>query len=508
MTLITAIVIGVASLGYTGMFEEGDWVNYTNFRFVTSAATDRDIVYFGTTGGVIRYDRIAGKWLEPLTVTDGIPDEHVDNIAYDPEWDRVWVSTPNGAAYYQPSFERWYTGGEFPSNLARNDFNPGLYPLLATEFGYSYQDGQLTDPYLQRYSLTRGVSDGYDDLFVGTWGLGPVVINTRYRELKLISFGPYNNDVSAAVELGDLIVTGSGFGDATSEGLTFYDKRTGRWQWYEPRLITGLASSRLTSAVESNDAIWLGTTYGLVRYSKTDSTFRTFADFSFLPSEYISSVARDSVLVYAGTDNGLGYIDLKGRRKHEGKDEPPDSADLRKSAGNAGSADAPAKERLLGWHINRVRTIGQYLYVASEEGALRRRINDGGKFEFLNTPDGMLSTEIFDIASSGDSLYFATRDDIVIINTKTEEYGTVTDQRYFGSWNILEIVPDGENIWSATDIGLWKYRLSDNYSRLFTAADGMISDDIRTIFLDGDYIWIATPEGLIRFFWNDPGRID
>lgn len=502
------MMVGMMSFSYTGTFEEGDWVNYTNFRFVTSVATDRDIIYFGTTGGVIRYDRIAGKWLDPLTITDGIPAERIDNIAYDPDWDRVWVSTPNGAAYYQPSFEKWYAGGEFPTDLVRNDFNPSLFPLLATEFGYSYQDGRLTDPDLQQYSLTRGVSDGYDNLYVGTWGLGPVIINTRYRELTLISFGPYNDDISAAVKAGDTIVIGSAYGDLTSEALTFYDERSRRWQWFRPRFVNGLASSALTSAVQSEKAIWLGTAYGLVRYSKTDNAFQTFADFSFLPSEYISSVARDSVVVYAGTDNGLGYIELKGESESSTGSEPPDSANSPGPPDKTGSQGASNRERLIGWHINRVKVIGDYLYVASEKGALRRRINEGGRFEFLNTPDGMLSTEIYDIASFGDSLYFATRDDIVMIDTKSEEYWTVTDQRYFGTWTILQIVPDGEHIWAATDIGLWKYRLSDSYSRLFTVVDGMISDDIRTLFLDGDYIWMATPRGMIRFYWNDPGRID
>ena len=508
MILIKVMLVGATILGYTGMFQEGDWVNYTDFRFVTSAATDRNTVYFGTTGGVIRYDMVAGKWLDPLTVTDGIPDERIDNIAYDPEWDRFWVSTPDGAAYYQPTFEQWYAGGEFPSGLARDEFNPKLYPLLATEFGYSYQDGQLTDPDLQQYALTRGVSDGYDNLYVGTWGFGPVIIDTRYQELSLLPYGPYDDDVSAAVRIGDLILIGSSYTDPTSEALTFYDKRLGSWQWFRPRFVNGMTSSRLTSAVGSDDAIWLGTAYGLERFDKNDSTFQTFADFSSLPSEYISSVARDSLLVYAGTDEGLGYIQLAGKHRPSRKDTSPDSADTSISSGNDSTSVTSGRERLLGWQINRVKTIGDYLYVASERGALRRQINGDGKFEFLNTPDGMLSTEIYDIASSGDSLYFATRDDIVMIDTNTEENRTVTDQRYVGDWQIRQIVPDGKHIWAATDIGLWKYRLSDNYSRLFTVADGMISDDVRSIFLDGDYVWLATPKGLIRFYWNNPGRID
>ena len=129
MISVIAILVSGIFLSYTGTFEEGDWVTYTNFRYVTSVAMDKTVVYFGTTGGVIRYDRYAKKWLDPLTVTDGIPDDWIDNIAYDPDWDRIWVATPDGNAYYQPIFERWYRGGDFPLEM---DANGGAYDVRQT----------------------------------------------------------------------------------------------------------------------------------------------------------------------------------------------------------------------------------------------------------------------------------------------------------------------------------------------------------------------------------------
>jgi ligand-binding sensor domain-containing protein len=146
--------------------------------------------------------------------------------------------------------------------------------------------------------------------------------------------------------------------------------------------------------------------------------------------------------------------------------------------------------------------------MASDRGALRKKLNDDSKFTFLATEDGKLSTEIREIIAQGDSLYFLTHNDIVVVNTETEESSIVTDLSYFPEWRIREIATDGKNIWAATDIGLWKYRINDGYRRLFTAGDGMISDDIRGMVLDGDYLWLATPRGLIRFHWNDPRRGD
>ena len=94
MPLVCSMLSFIISIGYTGSFEEGDWVTYTNFRYVTSAAMDQTTVYFATTGGVIRFDKFTKEWLDPLTITDGLPDSRVNNIAYD--WQSYSFSLKGG----------------------------------------------------------------------------------------------------------------------------------------------------------------------------------------------------------------------------------------------------------------------------------------------------------------------------------------------------------------------------------------------------------------------------
>jgi ligand-binding sensor domain-containing protein len=499
--MIIPLLFAALMTSYTGGFEEGDWVTFTNFRNVTSAATDQTIVYFGTTGGVIRYDIFAKKWLEPLTVTDGLPNERVDNIAYDPEWDRIWVETPSGNAYYDPTLERWYFGGDFPSQYARNDYNSANFSLLNTRFGYFYQDGYLSDRFGRRYMLTHGIADNFDNLFVGTWGMGPVRINTRYNDLDLLPYGPYDYDISNVVKIGDEFWLGDGGVGLGSGALTRFKIKSGEWEWYEPMYTDGLASARLINGWGDKNTVWLGTGYGLTRYNIKDNSFMTLADNSSLPSVNVLSVVVGPEYVFTGTTNGLGYIEKSMKKK----------ADVNSSEAEQDSIsliEESNRERFIGWQINDLKIIGDYLYLASDRGALRKNLSDDSKFTFLETEDGKLSTEILEIIARGDSLYFLTNNDIVIVNTETEESSVVTDLSYFPDWRLRKIAADGENIWAATDIGLWKYRISDGYRRLYTAGDGMISDDIRGMVLDGDYLWLATPGGLIRFFWNDPSRGD
>jgi ligand-binding sensor domain-containing protein len=283
--------------------------------------------------------------------------------------------------------------------------------------------------------------------------------------------------------------------------LTRFNLRKGEWEWYEPKYTDGLASANLLNGWGDKNTVWLGTDYGLARFNRKDDSFITLADNSSLPSVDVLSVAVGPEYVFTGTSNGLGYIDKSKKKKSvsDSSRAEQDSISLMRES---------SRERFVGWHISDLNIIGDYLYMAADRGALRKNLNNDSKFTYLDTEDGKLSTEILQIIAQGDSLYFLTHNDIVIINSKTEESSTVTDLSYFPDWRLRKVAADGQNIWAATDIGLWKYRISDGYRRLYTAGDGMISDDVRGMVLDGDYLWLATPGGLIRFFWNEPNRGD
>jgi hypothetical protein len=506
MHFLAPFFLSLSLLAYPSGFQEGDWVVYANFRFVTSAAIDQTVVYFGTTGGVIRYDRFANRWLDPMTVTDGLPAAYVENIAYDPNNDRIHVLTRLGTAYYQPTFQKWYSTPDFPIALSRNDFKPGILGMLIPEFGYTYNSGRLSDMNFRSFQLTRGVDDGFNHLYVGSWGLGPAVINPRYGDIKLMPFGLYSDNASAIVRVGGHFWVGGALDEFGDPGITFCDTAMQTFKHYASRYTTGISSASITSALGDGRIAWLGTDYGLLRYDSESETFTALADFSPLPSNDVTSLAADSLWVYVGTDRGLAFV-ARGEsdRKQEQQDTTEDSDDT----SNAESgAPLSGKNRLLGWRVNCLKVIADYLYVGTDRGALRRQMNTFGDFEFVNTPEGMLSDDILDVAAAGDSLFFATKNDIIVIDIRSGQTTTISDPGKFGVWHIRKILADNANIWAATDMGLWKYRLADGRGRLFTRGDGMISDDVRAIEIVGDYLWLATPRGVIRFFWNRSDRID
>jgi ligand-binding sensor domain-containing protein len=338
--------------------------------------------------------------------------------------------------------------------------------------------------------------------------MGPVVINSRIGDIKRLPYGLYSEDVSALIKLNNALWVGSASGgaDDTEPGITAFDTSLQNWQWFVPRIVFGLEAADISSAVGDPKAVWLGTSIGVEYYNKEDNRFITFSEFTPLPSIVITSLAEDSACIYVGTEFGLGYIAKDQQFKnHKNKESASDSS---QRAESGKKLPLSGKNYLKGFYINALKEINNYLYVASDRGVLRRPMNSYGDFEYINTPERMLSDDILDIAKSGDSLLFATKYDIIIVDTKSGASSSLTNLAHFGQWNIRKIQVDSLNIWAATNAGLWKYRLRDGYERLFTSNDGMISSDIRSLEIIGDYIWMATPKGAIRFLWNRHDRVD
>jgi ligand-binding sensor domain-containing protein len=73
---------------------------------------------------------------------------------------------------------------------------------------------------------------------------------------------------------------------------------------------------------------------------------------------------------------------------------------------------------------------------------------------------------------------------------------------------IRDIESSDDVVWFATDKGVLKYDRLENYWRIFTKEDGLMSNDVYHLDLEGDILWISTDTGITLFYWNDPYRMD
>lgn len=476
-----------------GKYYEDDWVSYSVFRYITSIAIDRHHVYFGTTGGITRYDRYNQLWDSPFTTSDGLPDNWVRNIAYDPEMDEIWADTYGGPAVHFPAFSSWSKEYKFPRELAKSDTANLRLPDLFTDYGPTTSGSSyVMDENLNRYSITNYLRDDFDELWVGTWGLGAGVASLNTLRLKMLQFGLYDKDVKAIlIDGNDIWFGGTGF-LKTSSGITRYNRDTETWEYFSTPYVLFLSSHVVNAMEADSQYVWFGTPRGLACMKKKDSTWRTYSSFKGLPDDQVTALESEGRYLWIGTTRGLALYDLK--------------------SDSLGAIKDPLLKNL---YIYSILADSYYVWVGTESGVYALDKEKKTWYRFV-TPDGLLYSQVKSIArwsdqkvSSGkDEMWFGTDMGILGYSPISDKSRVYNNRLNFPEVDVVKLICDNKNVWVATKSGVWKLNRTTDIWIKYTTDDGLLDNNVQDMVLDGDYIWFGTPQGATRFFWNDPRLIE
>jgi ligand-binding sensor domain-containing protein len=489
--LVLILWLGIEDGYAKGRYRPGDWVSYTNFRYVTSIAYDHDHVYFGTTGGILRLNRYRETWEFPFTTSDGMIDSRVRRLAYDPSKDELWADTYSGTAMYQPTFEEWYGGGVFPAELVQSEEGRLNLTDLFMEFGYTYvSEGYILGPQLRRFDFTAHLQDNWQNLWIGTWGLGPGLIKLRNYDLTLKRFGLFSRDVQAVCLDGDDIWFGGAGDEDGRQGITRYDTRSEEWSYYEAPFVSGLPSAEVTAISADDNFVWFGTNQGLVRYERHSDSFTRFSTFSGLENDLVSCLEATDDGLWVGTIAGVNLLELKGGNR--------DSLNLR---------GLPKGERLSNLHMYDIKRDTNYVWLATELGILLRS-NMGGAWQSFLIPDGQLSGVVTAIETWDKEVWFASPRGVLLFELEGEKSTVYIPPGTIPERGIIKLAVNGDRVFMGTNIGLYELDKKSGVFIHFTSQDGLLDDQVQTLALDGDYIWCGTPKGVTKFYWNNPSRLD
>lgn len=501
LSLFFCILILSSSVSGKGRYQEGDWVSYSVFRYITSIAMDFDHVYFGTTGGVIRYDRYEKKWETPFTTSNGLPDNWIRNIAYDPDRNEIWVDTYAGAAMYQPVFREWSREFDFPEHLTESDTSHLNLPNFFMEYGLTLlPDRYIMDSTLNQYKIMDYLKGDFDDLWIATWGLGAAVASLRHLQLEMLKFGLYDKDVKTILIDGDdMWFGGSGF-FYRSQGITRYNRKTGTWNYYSSPYTPFLVSNQVNAIEADAKFIWFGTEDGLARFDKKKNIWKSYNTFKGLPDNEVTALKKDGKILWIGTRLGLALYNAK-------KDS------IRK-------VNDPL---LKGIYIYSILADSDFVWVGTERGVYTLDKSKKIWYRF-STPDDLLFGQVRSIAkysehslhssshdSSGrktysgkDEIWFGTDIGILGYNPVTDERMVYQSKIDFPGVPIIKLVCDKRYVWVATENGVLRLDKKRQLWTKYTTEDGLLDNFVQDVVLDGDYIWFGTPQGVTRFFWNNP----
>lgn len=486
---LLVIALLILSVSVSAEIIPGQFVTWSDFSFVSSIAIGRDFVFFATTDGILRYQRFEHKWYPPITVSDGLPDNTISRMAASPDDIELYIETSLGIYRYDFAFEQWYSESEIPPEYYVSSNLPNPLPRFYMPFEYTMStNGYISDKSLRDFKITAYLDDNFNTVFVGTWGLGPVFVDNRDFEATIKRYGLVQKRVDAIYRDGDSIwVAGNEGLYATPDyqlryGVTCFNTATGEFEWFEPRYISGFDSEIIYAIAGDGQYIYFAGQNGVSILTRKDKSFFTINRADGLPDNETTALAIRNDSLWVGTSRGLALyrsstqtVNIVGRKLF---------GDL---------------------FITDLHIANDKLIIGSTKGAYFIDFNSKltGR---LKDPENDLSGEIRDISQYGSEVLISTQYGLTSINLLTEKAQLVPHMS--GPGGVYAAAANDKFYIGITTQGLQIVTRSDNRRHVLTEDDGLPSIDINALLPDGDYLWIGSSEGVTRFDWFNPKRVD
>ena len=530
-------------------YQQGDWITYSTTRFVRNLAIGDRFIYFATTGGITRYNFFSDSWDFPWTISNGLADNNIYLVAMDFATGYLWCTHDAGISYLEPASQLWNNiyydelplsanenitslgFGDYKVFLSTSDYNyygaesldanfyflesgqsnykritsehrikwhgelappePELMNMFMSD-GYFFDEGnrRISDLQFRRYPITCWAYDKWRNLWIGTWGLGAGRGDLNTIRLNLLINGLWDPAVDAISRDGDTFWLG-GIQDNEEQpsGVTEWSPEVNYSKYYESYLLTGFDNDRITSIAVDDNIVWFGTQDGLTRYDRDRNNWRTLTVVDNLVDNFVHDIVIDDSYIWAATERGVSRLN----KAPWGSDSLKIHHVLYPSLGNIAVYDIEKQYNLL-WMATE---FGVFVYDIEK--------NTGG---FYQGAEGPAALATFAVSGYKDEIWFGTEEGIAAFNSATKEWLNPPARLYQTDAGINRILAAKDAVWVATNEGVLKFdRARDRWVH-YTILDGLSSDNVYSLYLEGDYIWFGTANGLTRFYWNSPYRID
>ena len=476
----------------------GQWTTYsTSFGLldnsINALAADPKFVWVGTRGGLNRYDKAADKWTG-YTTDDGLSNNVITALALDSE--RVWAATRRGLNMLDRKTEKWtnYTHKRI-NTIALQDGDKVWMGGRASISRYDLAADELqefTDADAE--GLSRVNVYGAQDTPQYVWFATDGGI-FRYNKLDGTwwMYSPTKQRGSTATLADGNVRAIAGDKDyiyfATAAGISRYDRMNGNWLSYTTD--DGLIGSDVYALLLDGPDLWAGTQDGVSKYDTVSDTWTSYARKDGLPANQVFSLALENGKLWVGTRSGAAYMEKgkPGWHKITRSDGLPDN------------------------HVWCVAVDEPYIWFGTNDGAARYdqakeiwtiyRVDDGllnntvlsigfeGKYIFLNTPGGVT---IYD--KELDSFTPFSQSDGLAGQTAASIGSSLPATQGSAPQPVKEL---RQEVWIGTYGGATRYDMVTDTARNISSEDGLASNKVQVIRMDGQYIWFGTDSGLSRY---------
>ena len=301
---------------------------------------------------------------------------------------------------------------------------------------------------------------------------------------------------------------------ATTNGLHRYDKQTDRW--FAPRL-KGMEDMEddtpsVTCLTIDEKYAWLGTNNGILRYDKAGDRWERYTVENGLPSNTIRDLDVKGYDLWVSTDRGVATFNRLS--------DDPNAWESHTQAleveglGN----DKKYAQTLLSDDVRCVAVGEEMVWFGTDKGTCRydrekktweALITDSSVLDkigsdFIENPENQeIQSNITDtsvIVIDEEDIWFGSGKGATKYNVESGDFVTYTQSDGLASDIITCIALNGEEIWfGSADAGVTRLDRDTGDWRVFNIDDGLSHNRVEAIASDGDQLWFGTERGLCRY---------
>lgn len=527
---MNSILLSQGVPGKPVKYRPNDWISYPVMRHVSSLEQGYEYIYFGTENGICRYNLYENRWGTPFTRSNGMADDRVFIVFHDFKSGYLWCLTQKGLSYRLPNNEEWYNlkkpiiiagrinalgsgdkyfwlrsgkkvyhcnrFGAFAEQSrieeAEDDNvrwkgrgRSGDLPELFMDDKYFFMpEGYIKSIDLREYRITDTLRDKFQNLWIGTAGLGGGLANLNTYQLEMLPYGIYIPDVRAMAWDGASMWIG-GHSTGKSGGITLWNMDENKWEYFESGYESSLLSDDVNDIyVENNSSfVWFATESGLISYDKNNNKWKVYNVFDNLWDNRVNTITEAGDTLWIGTVSGINMM-LPG-----GIIEKSRIKDL----------DRRMIYRLISDDRGIWAGTDRGIYYYSRKKRTWNRVDGAANMVRIN----VTAIDVYD-----DEVWFGSDAGLEMYAKKEDKWYGFPAGHYPVPAGINSIINTEDNVWIASEKGVVKYVKKDHRWHRYTKKDGLIDNSVRWILPDGDYIWFGTGRGITRFLWYASYRID
>ncbi len=482
----------------------------TDLSRLTAVAASQMVVYGATPDALAVYDR-SGSLRETLGIIDGYPGGLVTTMVADPSDDTAWLGGNAGWATYQPLGRR-FEGGPLPAPadqvvLDQTDPSRGAYfhtgagwflvrrgaliaepatdvpppgrrigslsplQLLARAPAFDLVRMQIErDAMLRTWRMTSAaMTPAREEVFIGTDGNGLFRVDIPTYVAQRFPAGLLAAPTASVAVLGDQVCAGTDPRYRTPRrGITCFRSSLEEFAYFEGTSLQGLETHGVRRLLITRRSLWVAGDLGALRVDRRTGDARVIGEHQGLPSEDVRALAPAPDGVWVGTARGLAVASDTGSVARVLASQTFDAAVLSLAAG------------------------GDTLWIGTAAGLFV--LLPGASAPIPAAPgQPALGAPIVALALARDTLVVATNAGLAW--RAADAWHVLPSGAPIGA--VTSLASDPQGFWVGGTLGLAFFQPAHGAWHSLTAP-GDVPPPVSDVAAGRDYVWAATPAGVVR----------